>query len=209
MDALSAAPRLTAAYAVQRRSDQQPTPSEEPVSYLPSQPAEARLLDVFRTYPETSRPLLDYHEVLVRGRSDLTVAERELIAAYVSGLNECDYCHGVHAVTAVRFGVEEGLLTALLTDFDNAPVDDRLRTVLVYVAKLTKTPDRITPSDAEAVLSSGWSEKALHDAVSVCALFNLMNRLVSGLGITAGQDYFETSGDRLAEGGYAGLADLL
>lgn len=69
--------------------------------------------------------------------------------------------------------------------------------------------DRITRSDADAVLSAGWSEKALHDAVSVCGLFNLMNRLVSGLGITVDQDYFETSGDRLAVGGYVGLADLL
>ena len=81
--------------------------------------------------------------------------------------------------------------------------------MLAYVAKLTTTPDRVTPSDGGAVLSAGWSEKALHDAVSVCGLFNLMNRLVTGLGITAGQDYFEESGDRLAAGGYAGLADLL
>lgn len=179
------------------------------MSYLPTQPSGARLLDVFRSFPEASRPLLDYHEVLMRGPSDLTVAERELIAAYVSGLNDCDYCHGVHAVTAARFGIEESLLTALVTDFDNAPVDGRLRPVLAYVAKLTATPDRITPSDAEAVLSAGWSEKALHDAVSICGLFNLMNRLVSGLGITADRDYFETSGERLAEGGYAGLTDLL
>lgn len=180
------------------------------MTYLPAQPAEARLLDVFRTYPEASRPLLDYHEVLMRGPSDLTVAERELIAAFVSGLNECDYCHGVHAVTAARFGIEESLLTALLTtDMESAAVDGRLRPVLAYVAKLTATPHRITPADAEAVLSAGWSEKALHDAVSICGLFNLMNRLVSGLGITAGQEYFETSGNRLAEGGYAGLADLL
>ena len=179
------------------------------MSFLPSQPDDARLLDVFRTFPEASRPLLEYHEVLMRGPSDLTVAERELIAAFVSGLNDCEYCHGVHAVTAARFGIEESLLAALLTDLESAPVVGRIRPVLAYVARLTATPDRITGSDAEAVLSAGWSEKALHDAVSICGLFNLMNRLVSGLGITAGRDYFETSGDRLAEGGYAGLADLL
>lgn len=179
------------------------------MTYLPTQPPEARLLDVFQAFPEAARPLLAYHEVLMRGPSDLSVAERELIAAFVSGLNDCGYCHGVHAVTAARFGIEESLLTALLADFAAAPVDERLRPVLAYVAKLTVSPDRITRSDAEGVLGAGWSEKALHDAVSVCSLFNLMNRLVSGLGVTAGQDYLETSGDRLAEGGYAGLADLL
>lgn len=179
------------------------------MSYLPSQSADARLLDVFRAFPAASRPLLDYHEILMRGPSELTVAERELIAAYVSGLNDCDYCYGVHAVTAARFGIEEKLLTDLLDDAETADVDERLRPVLAYVAKLTATPDRMTPSDAESVLAAGWSEKALHDAVSVCALFNLMNRLVSGLGITAEQDYFGVSGQRLADGGYGGLAELL
>jgi AhpD family alkylhydroperoxidase len=41
----------------------------------------------------------------LRGPSPFTVAERELIAAYVSGLNACGYCHGIHRVTADAFGV--------------------------------------------------------------------------------------------------------
>ncbi len=56
---------------------------------LRSLPDGARLLDVFARYPETTRPLIEYHEVLLRGPSPLSVAERELIAAYVSGLNAC------------------------------------------------------------------------------------------------------------------------
>jgi hypothetical protein len=45
---------------------------------LPSLPEDAVLLDVFRAYPGTSRPLLDYHQALLRGTSPLTVAEWEL-----------------------------------------------------------------------------------------------------------------------------------
>ena len=47
------------------------------------------------------------------------------------------------------------------------------------------------------MLAAGWTEHALHDAVAVCGLFNLMNRLVDGLGITAGEDYFITAARRL------------
>lgn len=61
------------------------------MTFLPSLPDDARLLDVLRAYPGTAGPLLDYHEALMRGPSPLTVAERELVAAYVSGLNSCDY----------------------------------------------------------------------------------------------------------------------
>jgi len=59
------------------------------------------------------------------------------------------------------------------------------------------------------VLAAGWEEQALHDAVAVCGLFNMMNRLVEGLGISAGEDYFRMAAQRLAGAGYAGLKDLL
>ncbi|MBP2181099.1 putative peroxidase-related enzyme [Amycolatopsis magusensis] len=145
----------------------------------------------------------------MRAPSPFSAGERELIAAYVSGLNNCDYCHGVHTVTAEQFGVPEGLLTAALSDLDNSPVDARMKPVLHYVGKLTRTPSRMTEADAEAVYAAGWSETALHDAVLVCALFNFMNRMVEGLGVEASPDYFGTSGKRLHEGGYTGLATLL
>jgi uncharacterized peroxidase-related enzyme len=153
------------------------------MTYLQSLPEGAVLRDVFAAYPLTSRPLLDYHQALLRGPSPFSAAERELIAAYVSGLNACGYCHGVDSATARAFGLDEGLVTALLDNVDTAPVDARMKPVLRYVGKLTLTPSRMIPGDAEAVFQAGWDERALHDAVSVCALFNLMNRLVDGLGI--------------------------
>jgi uncharacterized peroxidase-related enzyme len=179
------------------------------VPYLKSLPDDAVLLHVFRAYPDTARPLLDYHELVMRGPSPFTAAERELIAAYVSGVNDCGYCHGVHTATAEAFGIEEGLLAALLTDLDTAPVDEKMRAVLRYVGKLTTSLSRLTDEDAAAVLAAGWDERALHDAVMVCALFNFMNRMVNGLGIKADDAYFALSGKRLRDGGYTGLAALL
>lgn len=179
------------------------------MAHLPALPEHAVLLDVFRAYPEVAGPLLDYHEVLMRGDSALTVAERELIAAFVSALNACGYCHGVHHATARRFGVAEGVLEGLVEDVDTASVEERLKPLLRFVAKLTAEPSRIVSHDAQEVMAAGWSEHALHDAVSVCALFNLMNRLVEGLGVAGDDQYFDASSRRLADVGYAGLKDLL
>lgn len=179
------------------------------MSYLPSLPAETTLLDVFRAYPDTARPLLDHHERVMRGGSPFTPAERELIAAYVSALNDCTYCHGVHAAVATEFGVADGVIDALIADVDSAPVDERLRPVLRFVGRLTTAPARVTERDARAVFAAGWDERALHDAVLVCALFNFMNRLVDGLGVRADNGYFVTSARRLHDRGYAGLAKLL
>jgi uncharacterized peroxidase-related enzyme len=179
------------------------------MAYLPSLPGDAVLLDVFRAYPDTARPLLDYHQALLRGPSPLSVAERELIAAFVSRLNACGYCHGVHTATALAFGAGEGTLAGLLADVSTAEVPERMKPLLRYVVKLTLTPAKVTGEDAEAVLAAGWEEQALHDAVAVCALFTMMNRLVEGLGITAGEDYFRVAAGRLAGAGYAGLQRLL
>jgi|SRR5918994_2478664 uncharacterized peroxidase-related enzyme len=179
------------------------------MTYLPSLPENSVLLDVFRAYPETARPLLDYHQALLRGPSPLSVAERELIAAYVSGLNACAYCSGVHRTVAQAFGIPEETITTALDDVDAAPVDKRMKPILRYVEKLTVAPSQMTSDDAARVLEAGWPEQALHDAVSVCALFNLMNRLVDGLGIAGGPDYFAISGGRLVDIEYTGLKDLI
>ena len=179
------------------------------MSYLKSLPNDTALLQIFEAQPGIARVLLPMHEQVMRAPSPFTPGERELIAAYVSGLNACTYCNSIHTVTAREFGVPEELLAAALKDLETAPVDERMRPVLRYVGKLTRTPAAVREADARAVYDAGWDEQALHDAVLVCALFNFMNRMVDGLGVHVAPEYAEISGRRLHEGGYLGLLHLL
>ena len=71
------------------------------MSYLRSLKPEAGLLQIFEVFPRAARPLLEYHEVLLRRDSPFTAAERGLIAAYLSSLNKCNYCCAVHPQTTV------------------------------------------------------------------------------------------------------------
>jgi AhpD family alkylhydroperoxidase len=119
------------------------------MAHLPSLPEGATLLDVFKAFPETNKPLIEFHEALLRGPSPFSEAERESIAAYVSGINRCRYCHGVHAATAERLGASEDA------------VPPRMQPVLDYAAKLTRDPAAISKSDADAVYAAGWDETAL------------------------------------------------
>jgi uncharacterized peroxidase-related enzyme len=153
------------------------------MAIFPSLPDPTTMADVFRAFPHTIRPLVEYHDRLLRDRSPLTVGQRELIAAYVSGVNACTYCHGAHTMAARAFGVDETVFEGLMTSLDAAAVDEKMKPILKYVGKLTRTPSRMTEADAQAVYDAGWDEQALFDAVSVCALFNFMNRIVEGAGI--------------------------
>ena len=114
------------------------------------------------------RPLLNIQQQVMRSEdSPLTIAQRELIAAYVSALNECAYCRGAHTVTAMEFGVEKGVVEALLKNIESAPVDDNLKQVFKYVLKLTIDLQHMEQADADAVFEAGWSSRARYDAISV------------------------------------------
>jgi uncharacterized peroxidase-related enzyme len=178
------------------------------MAYLPSLPAHASLLDVFRMFPETNEPLVSFHEILLRGPSPFTEAEREFIAAYVSGLNGCRYCHGVHTATAERLGIAPGTIAALL-DGNTSAIPYKMMPVLDFAKKLTQRANGVTKADAAAMLAAGWEETALYHLVAVVALFNYMNRLVEGLGIELNPSYAQTAAKRLADQGYLPLIELM
>jgi uncharacterized peroxidase-related enzyme len=179
------------------------------MSFLRSLQPEAGLLQIFQAFPETARPLLKYHEVLLRGESPFSAAERELIATYVSGLNNCTYCRAVHSQAAVALGIRAEAIPEIFASSNPEQVHARMRPVLAFVQKLTLSPGAVTAADAEAIFAAGWDDRALHDAVAICGLFNLMNRLVNGLGVDASETYTKLAAQRLVEKGYAALVGLL
>ena len=155
----------------------------------------------------TGRPLIEFHEALLRGDSPFTVPEREMMAAYVSGVNACQYCHGAHTAAAKQFGVSERLITDALRDVSTSGVPPKLVPVLEFIRKLTLTPTGMTQADADAVYAAGWSERALYDAVQICCLYNFMNRFVEGIGLTPIPDQFDMEGRLIKEGSYKGMLD--
>lgn len=130
----------------------------------------------------------ELREKIMRGPSPLSAAERELIAAFVSRLNECAVCADRHELLAAQLGSDVTVLQSLVASVDEAPIADRLKPIFRFVKKLTEQPSRIVRADAEAVFAAGWNEQALEHAIAVCAFFNMVNRLADGYGLEGGQD---------------------
>jgi len=177
--------------------------------FFASLPADAGVRHILQLNRPAGRALIELHVALLRSDSPLGAARLEMIAAYVSGLNACQYCYGVHSETAKAFGLEEGTLEAMLSDPDTAPVEPRMRPLLAYAKKLTLTPARMTHADADAVFAAGWSERALHDAVLTVSLFNFMNRVLEGHGCKGATQVYAARGQALKTDGYAPLLELL
>lgn len=160
------------------------------MGYLSSLPQRTNLADVLKRFPKGWAPLLEAHDVILRGESPLTIGERELIAAYVSALNRCRFCTNAHTAYAEDYGMPEGVVEALLEDIGHAPVDARLKPILRYAGKLTRAPETLEEADVQAILDAGWPEEAVADTAAVTALFNFMNRIVMGHGVDAFSDYY-------------------
>jgi uncharacterized peroxidase-related enzyme len=172
---------------------------------LPEQPV---MRDLYKSQPASCKPLGELTEVAMRGPSPFTQGQRELIAAYVSGLNACTYCHTTHAGVAAAFGVQPDLFNVLLSDIDLAPVEERIKPILRYARKLTLSPARMTDADAAAIYEAGWGDDALYSTVLVTALFNFYNRLVDGVGLALPEGYVAEAAKRLSTQGYDVFAKI-
>jgi len=172
-------------------------------------PDDAGVRHILAMNPAAGRALVEFHTAVLRSAGALTPGDKELIAAYVSGLNACQYCYGVHAQTAQAFGIPEVVLTQLMESVDSAPVDTKLKPILHYARKLTLEPSRMTAQDAQIVFDAGWQEKELHEAVLTVCLFNFMNRLLEGHGVKGDSGIYESRGRALFEQGYAPLLGML
>jgi uncharacterized peroxidase-related enzyme len=153
------------------------------MGFIPSLPEQTNLSDVIKAFSKGWPEMLAFHDAVLRSDSPLSIAERELIAAYVSGLNECRFCVNAHTVYAEAFGVPSELFEPLMADVATAPVDESMRPVLSYARVLTLEPHEVRHEHVQAILDAGWPEQAVADACLVIALYNFMNRVISGLGV--------------------------
>ena len=139
---------------------------------------------------------------VLRGPSELSIQQRELIAAYVSALNACSFCSGIHTQVAINFGMSEDLIQKLIENEEEAPIEEKMRPILALVKKLTLLPNKMQKSDIEAIVNSGWSESAAEDTICIAALFNYYNRLMDGHGIKGYPGIFKEGAGMLSKYGY-------
>ncbi len=158
--------------------------------------------DIFARHPQRFQSVANLAENIMRGESQLSIGERETIAAYVSSLNACTYCYGSHEAIANRFHIEPDFLQSLSENIETAEIGENFRVILRLVRKLTLTPSKMTPDDVRAVLDAGWQEQTVEDAIAVCCLFNFMNRLVDGYGITGSPEHFADTAAAIHTHGY-------
>jgi len=148
---------------------------------LPGGASGIRALFAFR--PESAQPLADLANTLLHAPSSLTRGERELIASYVSSLNDCTFCHDSHAaIAAWHFGNDEGFVTSVVSDPASAEISDKLKALLDIAARVQQSGSLVRPIDVQRARDKGATDVEIHDTVLIAAAFCMFNRYVDGLG---------------------------
>jgi uncharacterized peroxidase-related enzyme len=150
--------------------------------------------------PETGRPLLALAEALLRTPTPLSPGERELIAAYVSSLNQCNFCAASHsAFAAAQLPEGMALVTSVCADPQQAPLSDKLKALLRIAGQVQQSGRAVTEAAVTAARQANATDVEIHDTVLIAAAFCMYNRYVDGLAAVTPDD----------PAGYAQVAEVI
>jgi uncharacterized peroxidase-related enzyme len=165
--------------------------------------------------PEVAGPLSEMAEVLMRGPSTLTVAERELIGTYVSAENDCRYCQTIHGAVAAHYLgggdakealAKEALVQQVKCDPAKADISPKLKALVKIAGHVQQGGLHVTTDDIAQARTKGATDLEIHDTVLIAANFCMMNRYVDGLAAWTPDDpdFYRERAVNLARHGYTG-----
>jgi len=156
--------------------------------------------------PETSGALGALADALLHAPNTLTRGERELIAAYVSRLNGCTFCHSSHAaIAACHLGEDRPLVDEVMRDPEQARISPKLRALLAIAGRVQQGGRNVRDEDVHRARAEGATDTEIHDTVLISAAFCMFNRYVDGLGAWTPTDPegYRTRARLVAEHGYS------
>lgn len=153
--------------------------------------------------PEAAHPLAALSQALMRNDSPLSAGLRELIAAYTSSLNDCEFCMKAHAAVAAKLLGDEELVWSAIRNLETSKLSEKEKALLRFVGTVTLAPAKITAKDTAMLNDAGWDDGAIFYAISACALFNFYNRWVLASGVhPVSDEAFKRLAARMAASGY-------
>ncbi|MFA0811525.1 carboxymuconolactone decarboxylase family protein [Microbulbifer epialgicus] len=163
---------------------------------------EASPQEIFGHLHDSGPSILRTFESAMRGPSELSPGERELIAVFISSINRCRYCYLSHAEVARAYGEADDLIEAALSGVISQ-FPKKLQVIFSLAKKVTLNAHSISRNDIESFVVGGWKEQTALDVIFVVSCFSLINCLVSAAGIEplSHQGNVE-AGQFLAQNGY-------
>ena len=154
--------------------------------------------------PETAKHLNNLAEELLRADNSLSRGFRELMATYVSYLNDCFFCQNAHGGLAQHYlQCDMNYIDSIKKDYLDSDLTDKEKSLLEIAASVQKGGKNVSAPQIDKARKLGATDTEIHDTVLIAAAFCMFNRYVDGLGTWAPQDrsfYVKRAESRAAEG---------
>lgn len=132
--------------------------------------------------PESIVKHMDLYLEIMFSKSELSRAEREMMAVVTSVTNKCHYCQIHHSEALNHYWKNEERILRLQNNFQGAQLSERERLLCQFAKNLTLNPsDFKEPEHINELKTIGLSDEAILDATLVVSYFNFVNRMVLGL----------------------------
>lgn len=139
--------------------------------------------------PESIVKHMELYMEIMFSRSELSRAQREMMAVVVSMANNCSYCATHHGSALNHYWKDEEMLGKLRSDYREVDLSEVDIALCKYAEELTLRPQNLEKTDPTAPLKNiGLSDSAILDASLVVSYFNFVNRMVLSLGVQLEQD---------------------
>lgn len=136
--------------------------------------------------PESIVKHMELYLEIMFSKSELSRAEREMMAVITSVANNCFYCQTHHSEALLHYWKNEDKIKHLINNFQNADLNARELALCNFSYTLTKQPDH--PDIFNILKTESFSDAAILDATLVVAYFNFVNRMVLTLGVETNEN---------------------
>ena len=149
--------------------------------------------NVFRAYavrPEHFRAFMQYHDVLMRGPSGLSRAEREAIVVAVSAENRCLYCTIAHGAALRILSKDPVLADQIGANWRTADLTPRLRTILAFASRVNEPGFSATDDEIAGLREAGFSREDIWDIAAIAAFFGFSNRMAGLMDMRPNTEFY-------------------
>jgi len=154
--------------------------------------------NVFRAYsrrPEHFRAFMTYHDVLMKGPSGLSRAEREAIVVAVSAENRCQYCMTAHGAALRILGKDAIAAEQIANNWRTADIPQRLRTMLAFALRVNEPGFAATDDEIDALHAAGFSDDDIWDIAAVASFFGFSNRMAGLMDMRPNPEFYAMGRD--------------
>lgn len=139
--------------------------------------------------PESIVKHIDLYMEIMFSKSELSRAQREMIAVVVSVANQCTYCATHHGSALLHYWKDIKKVALLKSNFQKLDLSEKEMALCEFAQTLTLHPEVNNQDDiTQALKTLNFSDSAILDATLVVSYFNFVNRMVLTLGVALETD---------------------